>query len=160
MNKLLIGIAFGAVCTLSVILFQFSFTAPFRAARAYYDENRVQLERLVSECRAAHVSGRVEAETAPESIRTILDSLPDKYPKNNPSPKVSTVSVTYDNDGDMKLSLNVWCERTHGDGYNQPDLFCVNLIYLDDGCDADTRITSEKPFAGNWYTWSHNTYSG
>ncbi|MBR5371844.1 MAG: hypothetical protein IK130_06490 [Oscillospiraceae bacterium] len=148
MKKVWIGIAIGAFCAAALIQIQLSYTRPQREVRAYYEENKTQLEQLVSECKAQHVSGKVSTENASEPIRTILNGLH------------KTITVDYDKDGDMRLSLVAFVEKIKGDGNNQPDLYCVNLIYLDEGYDADTRFTKQEPFAGNWYTWSYDTYSG
>ena len=148
MRKMWIGIAFGAVCAAVPIGLQLSYTRPQREARAYYENNKAQLEQLISECKAQHVSGKVDTDNAPESVRTILNGLH------------KSIRVDYDKDGDMRLSLAALVEKKKGDGYDQPDLYCVDLVYLDDGYDTDPRFIELKPFAGNWYTWSYDTYSG
>lgn len=154
MKKCMIGAAFCAVCALAVIAFflWYDYNAPFRNARAFYEKNRVQLEQLVSACKTQHVTGRVEPETAPEPVRSILNHA-----------HIRTVTAEYDKEGDMRLSFCVWRKKIKGDGYNQPDLYCVDLIYLDSAYNTNTDLeqaVKKYPIAGDWYTWSYTTYSG
>lgn len=85
-----------------------------------------------------------------------LSKLREKYQKKSEYPVFTDICVSYSEDGKMMLYMAAYNEAN-----NSEEARWYYLIYMDeeyDGKDVhlgiDMRYTKEKPFEGNWYTWS------
>lgn len=169
MRRHLIGSIAGAVLLLAgLIALQRSYTAPRRYVKSCYCDNRELLDSLAEACREydAGESGnvRLDAETAPESVRKILEPLRTKYQPDSENAVFSSCSVRYDAGGKMQLQICAKTEKAAGDGHTAPDLRLCYLVYLEDGYAEDLPyiqyMKEHGSIAGNWYFWSRDTYSG
>lgn len=165
MRKYLIGFIAGAVLLLAgLITLQFSYTASKRYVTKCCQDNSALLESLVEACREYDTgeSGGVslDTETAPESVRNILESLRAKYQPDSEYAVFSSCKVNFDDDGNMQLWIRAKTETAAGDGHTAPDLRVCYLVYLDDKLAEDQQyMKKHEQLVGNWYFWSTDTYS-
>lgn len=94
-------------------------------------------------------------------VKAILTRLREQYQKDSDYPVFSSVEVQYDDNGDMLLSVQAKKKKLKNcDGVDTPDIIVYSLVYIDENYDENSPIKEEEAFYGNWYTWSHDTYSG
>lgn len=96
-----------------------------------------------------------------DKVKSILSNLREQYQKDSDYPVFSSISVKYDDYGNMLLSMQAKKERLkNGDGIDSPDIRVYYLVYIDENYNDNSPIKEKEPFYDNWYTWSSDTYSG
>ncbi len=94
-------------------------------------------------------------------VKSILSRLREQYQKDSDYPVFLSVSVKYDETGNMLLSMQTKKEKLkNGDGIDNPDIRVYYLVYIDENYNGVSPIKEKEPFYDNWYTWSSDTYSG
>ena len=128
-----------------------SMTAPKRYVRSFYYSNADELERLV-ECQR-------NGDTAQSAA--IFARLRDRCQPDSELPVLTSANVQYDSDGDMLMTLTIKRRKLKNrDGYNEPDVWCLYIAYIDADYGEHTPIADTEPFEGCWYMWSADTWSG
>lgn len=107
----------------------------------------------------AHI--KIDDDSDYNEINSILIDLKEQYQNDSTYPVFSAINVYSDSDGDLLLYIHTRKEKLkNGDGIDSPDIRCYDLVYIDEGYDGNSPVKDTEPFWGNWYTWSHDTYSG
>ena len=94
-------------------------------------------------------------------VKSILSRLRGQYQKDSEYPVFSSISVQYDDNGDILLSMQTKKKKLkNGDGIDSPDIRVYYLVYIDENYNGCSLIKETEPFYDHWYTWSSDTFSG
>lgn len=142
-----------------------SYYYPYHYIKDCLYSNKDEFEQISVHLRNIYTEGdtniRINEDSNYDEINTILSGLRGQYQNDSEYPVFSSINVYFDSDGDLLFYLRAKNNKIeNADGMNNPDIRCYYLVYIDENYDGDSPIKNAKPFWGNWYTWSDDTYSG
>ena len=166
------------IITAAVTVVTFA-AASYKYVENCYYENKSELEELSEEIRdlldgdktyvSINIDEYMDNNPIDTHIQEILKHLNDQYQIDSEKYVFSSVTGYRDDNGRIMMYMIAKKEKTNGDGINTHDRRDYYLLYIDEGYDgymgafttAFTMFDSDrKPFSGNWYTYSLNSYSG
>lgn len=99
-----------------------------------------------------------KVDCANEAFIKELLNLQEKYQKDCDYPVFSYIGASYDAGGNMLLHMQGYSRKI-----SEEERRCYYLVYIeeeysgrDPSLEIDMRYMNEKPFKGNWYTWSED----
>lgn len=148
--------------------------APYKYAENCYNENQAEFEELSEKMRdlldGENTSVSIKTDESSDSdpmvirIREILNDLNAQYQKDSEYYVFSYVSGYSDNSDRIMMYMTAKREKMNGDGVNTHDRRNYYLLYMDKGYDGYMVFPmvdpDHKPFSGNWYVYSSDSYSG
>lgn len=170
-----------------ILFFRISYLAPYKYTEDCFYSNKEDFEQLSACFKELYSEGITYAEyeedtdcfsvdyngddvfldkTAGNSslyneVEEILSNLREKYQKDSDYPVFSSITVQYDDNGNMLLTVQAKKEKLkNGDGVDNPDIRMFYLVYIDEDYKGSSLINAKNSFYDNWYTWSADTYSG
>lgn len=149
----------------AVVFFIISYSYPYHYLRDCFYLNKEEFNQIVLYLKDTYREDQthivINTNSDYNEINEVLTRLKEQYQNDSEYPVFSSVDAYYDEEGNMMLTIQARKEKImSGDGMENPDIRCYELVYIDENYNCDSIIKSQKPFCGNWYTWSYNTFSG